>query len=236
MAADCARARRRRLMHMLVNIGEDVPDVLADEMVDLVDLDCSGELDFEEFYKVMTGITPLTQSAAALARSSVSSHTVGAGVHGRSIRDIKTMFDEIDEDGSGTLDTEEVNRLATSMAGRKMKRRHLVDAMAAMDPTDSGEVTFEMFKYLLRGICVHLICHNKSHNLHLILGLNYAYIFPGAGTGWWTRTRSGRPSWCCQKELFRRSTKRRTGSKKVGACLPQVARRRSGSGFRSCSS
>ena len=29
-------------------------------------------------------------------------------------------------------------------------------------------------KYLFRGICIH----NRSHNLHLILGLNHAYIFP----------------------------------------------------------
>ena len=32
--------------------------------------------------------------------------------------------------------------------------------------------------YLLRGIYIR----NKSHNLPLILGLNHAYIFPGAGT------------------------------------------------------
>ena len=32
--------------------------------------------------------------------------------------------------------------------------------------------------YLLRGICIH----NKSHNLHLILSLNFAYISPGVGT------------------------------------------------------
>ena len=31
--------------------------------------------------------------------------------------------------------------------------------------------------YLLRGICTH----NKSHNLHLILGLKYAYVFLGVG-------------------------------------------------------
>ena len=30
------------------------------------------------------------------------------------------------------------------------------------------------YVYLLRGICIH----NKSHNLHLVLGLNYVYIFP----------------------------------------------------------
>ena len=43
--------------------------------------------------------------------------------------------------------------------------------------------TFDEFgtwvqEYLLRGICIH----NKTHNLHLILGLNSAHIFPGVGT------------------------------------------------------
>ena len=33
--------------------------------------------------------------------------------------------------------------------------------------------------YLLRGICIH----DKSHSLHLILGLIYAYILAGVGTG-----------------------------------------------------
>ena len=32
--------------------------------------------------------------------------------------------------------------------------------------------------YLLRGICIH----NKSHNLHLIVGLNCVYMFTGVGT------------------------------------------------------
>ena len=40
---------------------------------------------------------------------------------------------------------------------------------------------------LLRGICLH----NRSHNLHLIVGLNCIYIFPGVGIrgsahGHWT--------------------------------------------------
>ena len=34
------------------------------------------------------------------------------------------------------------------------------------------------YSHLLRCICMH----NKSHNLHLILGLNYVYILTGAGT------------------------------------------------------
>ena len=39
---------------------------------------------------------------------------------------------------------------------------------------------FGVMLYLLRGICIVLL--NKSHNLHLFLGLNYAYTFPGVDT------------------------------------------------------
>ena len=61
-----------------------------------------------------------------------------------------------------------------------------MDGMLTRPLTESGHVfsgvgTYgfvTQLGYLLRGICIH----NKSHNLHLILGLNYAYIFPGVGT------------------------------------------------------
>ena len=45
-------------------------------------------------------------------------------------------------------------------------------------------------EYLLRGTFLH----NKSHNLHLILSLNYAYVFPGLGTAVAT-SKSGRSTW-----------------------------------------
>lgn len=63
----------------------------------------------------------------------------------RSIRDIKALFDEIDEDKSGYLDRDEVRNLAKKM-GTEMNRRHLMDAMKSMDPTGSGKVTFQMFR------------------------------------------------------------------------------------------
>ena len=40
---------------------------------------------------------------------------------------------------------------------------------------------------VLQGICIH----NKSHNLHLILGLNCVYIFTGVGI---TMTMSSSPA------------------------------------------
>ena len=44
------------------------------------------------------------------------------------------------------------------------------------------------YSYFLRGISIH----NNSHNLHLILALNYAYIFPFVGTSFRYRRCVGR--------------------------------------------
>ena len=129
------------LMHMMVNLGEDVADDTADKMVDLIDTNGSGEIEFDEFYAVMTGQTPLH---ATMARSpGETRHQVSGS--GRSIREIRALFNEIDDDDSGYLDKHEVSDLAAKM-GTELNRRHLIDAMRAMDPTNSGEVTFEMFR------------------------------------------------------------------------------------------
>ena len=50
----------------------------------------------------------------------------------------------VDEDGGGFLDKQEVGELGAKMGN--LQRRHLVDAMAAMDPANTGQVTFDMFK------------------------------------------------------------------------------------------
>ena len=66
--------------------------------------------------------------------------------------------------------------------------------------------------YLLRGVCIRV--HNKSHRFHLILGLNYAYLFPGVGyahprRAGWAPTGSHPPGrapprrYCLQKRLWR---------------------------------
>lgn len=72
---------------MLLNLGEDVSETLADEMVDLIDANGSTEIEFSEFYGVMTGQIPLDGSTAA------STKTMGGG--GRSIREIREKFDDI---------------------------------------------------------------------------------------------------------------------------------------------
>jgi Ca2+-binding EF-hand superfamily protein len=124
------------LMHMLVNLGEDIPPDQADEMIDLIDTDGSHEVEFSEFYAVLTGRISLDGSASA-------PHKARAG-NTKSLRAIREHFNAVDDDGGGYLDKHEVGELGEKMGN--LKRRHLVDAMAAMDPADTGQVTFDMFK------------------------------------------------------------------------------------------
>jgi hypothetical protein len=75
------------LMHMLRNLGEDVSDGVVGEMIDLVDVDGSQEVNFSEFYDVLTGARPLR------SRSVVAAKVAEGRV--RSIRDMRAKFDEI---------------------------------------------------------------------------------------------------------------------------------------------
>jgi Ca2+-binding EF-hand superfamily protein len=61
------------------------------------------------------------------------------------IAGIRRLFEDMDVDGSGTLDKHELELLAAS-AGKKMTKRQIADAMRAMDKDSSGEVDFEEFK------------------------------------------------------------------------------------------
>ena len=57
----------------------------------------------------------------------------------------RDMFSRIDQDGSGTLDRNEVAKLAISM-GRELRGHELDAAMAEMDPSGDGAVDFDEFK------------------------------------------------------------------------------------------
>jgi hypothetical protein len=57
---------------------------------------------------------------------------------------VKLLFQEIDEDKSGTLELEELSELTKSL-GQELSPRELKVAMAAMDKDSSGEVDFDEF-------------------------------------------------------------------------------------------
>lgn len=86
-----------------------------------MDFDRDGEICFDEFYNVMTGRIDLeAQAVDSISRSQSGRmiKTDGSGTQhlvagsSRSIRDIKALFDDIDEDSSGYLDRDEVRNVS----------------------------------------------------------------------------------------------------------------------------
>eukprot|EP01050_Picozoa_sp_SAG11_P002008 SAG11_NODE_97_length_16960_cov_22.407405_2_plen_786_part_00 len=179
------------LTHILKNLGERHDEELVDTMLDLVDADGNRELDFEEFFDVMTGKFDThthaaehsharPEAAAAMARaeqltlavkipgedtdrprrpgakdySSTGEETakILAGdtnsARDFSIREMQILFEEADVDNNGYLDKVEVRRLSERLH-EKMDKRHLIDAMEALDPEGIDQVTFDQFRMWL---------------------------------------------------------------------------------------
>ena len=61
-------------------------------------------------------------------------------------RKARQLFDELDEDGGGTLDRDEIKQLAKRL-GKKISEKQLSEAMLEMDADGSGDVCFEEFYY-----------------------------------------------------------------------------------------
>ena len=83
------------LKSVLCNLGEDVDDRLADEMIAHGDPESTGEVSFEAFAALMTE-QPLTLLGTA------KSSRERAGKKSQ----IRQLFDQIDQDGSGYLDAD----------------------------------------------------------------------------------------------------------------------------------
>jgi Ca2+-binding EF-hand superfamily protein len=131
------------LASVLNNLGENSSEEEVAQMLVAADDDTSGALSFGEFYKVMTGSKMLKPSEVSdVAMRELTRRD-----------DARKIFDAVDEDGSGTLSTDEVGRLAGSLAAY-MPRRHMLHAleemgeMAEISERDGGTrgVTFQMFK------------------------------------------------------------------------------------------
>ena len=60
-------------------------------------------------------------------------------------KDARTLFDELDRDGSGALDIDEVAELCRSL-GKSLSKKEVHAALEAMDADGSGEISFEEFQ------------------------------------------------------------------------------------------
>eukprot|EP01043_Picozoa_sp_COSAG02_P015937 COSAG02_NODE_691_length_18445_cov_23.541099_2_plen_929_part_00 len=147
------------LRHMLLNMGENVSEHLVADMVAVVDVDGDSLIGFDEFADVMTGARQMRRTNSDVPRFENSSRLSTASrmkldkvlqgdehpANTYSNEQMRHVFDEMDEDGGGTLDRTELVELAAKL-GRAVKRRDIIDAMQYMDPLDTGEVSYQMFR------------------------------------------------------------------------------------------
>lgn len=116
----------RALIQMLGVTMND--EELAATMAEL-DGDGSGEVDFQEFYKWWRD--PQTEGRLAKCKERMNA--------------VKDRFDEVDVDGSGTLDRDEVRQLCEKMLEVDLTEAQLDAGMAQMDSDGGGEVDFNEF-------------------------------------------------------------------------------------------
>lgn len=131
------------LLHVLTNLGESAT---AESALQMVRAGSGGTevMSKKQFVQTMTDVD--SSSKWNVVRTNISQIKALDEAVGTETHDVvKDMFELIDEDGSGALDEREVSKLAVKL-GDRMKRRHLIDAMAAMDPDQIGEVTLPMFR------------------------------------------------------------------------------------------
>jgi hypothetical protein len=75
--------------------------------------------------------------------------------------EMRSLFREIDEDGSGTLDADEIRQLVARL-GRRLSDKELHAAMREMDESGDGEVDFEEFEQCASLPADDLVMHHRD--------------------------------------------------------------------------
>ena len=127
---------RNELQEVLFQLGRNPSEQELDEAMASMDESGDGEVDFNEFklwFDEWSAKQELLERQAAFAR--LTHFDVGK---------TKTIFDRIDEDGSGELDQDELRELCEQL-GREMSETELQKAMLQMDSDGGGTIGFEEF-------------------------------------------------------------------------------------------
>jgi len=112
--------------------GEIMTPAQLDLAMSEMDPDGSGEISFEEFHAWFLSEGEFRRKAMEEERNS------------KRVK-LRTIFDDVDTDGGGSIDKDEVKRLARTLFGADLTPLELKRAMKEMDPDGSGEVDFNEF-------------------------------------------------------------------------------------------
>jgi Ca2+-binding EF-hand superfamily protein len=112
--------------------GEIMTPAQLDLAMGEMDPDGSGEISFEEFHAWFLSEGEFRQKALEEERNN------------KRIA-LRKIFEDVDTDGGGSIDKDEVKRLARTLFDIELSPLELKRAMKEMDPDGSGEVDFEEF-------------------------------------------------------------------------------------------
>eukprot|EP01050_Picozoa_sp_SAG11_P022596 SAG11_NODE_4311_length_1953_cov_1.192017_1_plen_105_part_10 len=102
---------------MVETLGVKMNSDEVDEAMEIMDKDGSGEVDFDEFYRWWTDDSTAVKIEKAKER----------------LEAVKELFQDLDDDFSGSLDRDEVAMLAVKLTGVKLNDQDLDTAMGEMD-------------------------------------------------------------------------------------------------------
>ena len=64
---------------------------------------------------------------------------------------LREIFDEFDDDGGGTIDTDELGEVMQRL-GQQLSQAELLDIVMAVDSTNSGEIHWDDFYRVMSGV------------------------------------------------------------------------------------
>ena len=116
------------LKQVMGELGEAPTDEDIEEMINLVDENGDGEIDFNEFLNLMR--LRMGESGEDAEKA------------------LREVFDIFDADGSGFIDRDEMRALMKKLA-QDLSEEEISDIMEEVDIDGDGEISFEEFKALM---------------------------------------------------------------------------------------
>ena len=163
---------RDEIRQLARRLGKRLSDKQLNEAMMAMDADGSGDVAFDEFLSWWKGnrgggffaglsLDFLRSKPPPPPETALERNMRLAEEEEERQREVRQLFDEIDEDGGGTLDRDEIKKLAKKL-GKKISEKQLSEAMLEMDADGSGDVCFEEFYYWWKqqqtsGRCASLI-------------------------------------------------------------------------------
>jgi calmodulin len=155
---------RDEIQQLAKRLGKRVSGKALAEAMQEMDADGSGEIEFEEFLSWWKGhqakggggffsglsLDFLKSAPPPPPETELERNLRLADEEAERQREARQVFDEIDEDGGGSLDRDEIKQLAKKL-GKRISEKQLNEAMQEMDADGSGDVVFEEFYHWWKG-------------------------------------------------------------------------------------